>query len=296
MIFVWCWMVCVFPVNAQLIDNSEGISLLESTKFNPVFVRSNKIATIKGVHSVKRESDIIRTAAEHEVYHFDRVGRLVQVEKIRNPGKGNTEITSTYYRFDTDGTLIDKVIADVQGATSYGFKYDESGRVISETCSRMESPRDTLSQVGPKRSEIYTEEFRYTELDNGYKRVTLNSYQRPYKEEFFYFDEHGYLVEERHRYLMNNRMGKKTYQYNERGLLEQKSVINNLAEPDTIQFNYSYDDAGNLLAAHELKNSTQVRRIEFLYDPASWLLNARLAKNEETELIRIVKYETEFFD
>ena len=107
---------------AQLIDNSDGISLLEETRFNPVYVRANKIATIKGVHSAKRESDIIRTSKEHEIFHFDRRGRLVQIESIRNPGKSNAEFRSTYYRFDADGTLIDRVVADVSGATSYRFE------------------------------------------------------------------------------------------------------------------------------------------------------------------------------
>lgn len=290
------YVLSMISVHAQIIDNSTGITLLEEPEFNPVFIRSNNIATIAGEMSVKRESDIIRSAKESVEYHFDRVGRLVQIDNIRKPEKSSAEIVSTIFRYDSDGTLIDKIIADVKGATSYRYKYDDQNRVISETCSRMESPRDTLTSAGPKRTEIYTESFRYTELDNGEKKITLNSYGKPYLEEFFFYDEHGYLKEHRKRYIINNKRSKTLYDYNERGLLHQKEMINDLAKSDTTRLDYDYDEAGNLLSAQEFQNSELKRRIEFLYEPATWLLDARLIKVEKTELIRIVRYKTIFRD
>lgn len=283
-------------VAAQLIDNSTGISLLERHQFNPAFVRANNLAVISGELSAKKESDIIRPSSESVEYHFDRRGRLVQFDVINRLSKKRNDRTSTIYRYDTDGTLIDKIIADLNGATSYSYKYDDEQRVRSETCSRMESPKDTLSPTGPKRTEIYTETFKYTQLKHGEKKITFNSYDRPYKEEFFYRDENGYLLEYSRRLIMNNQRSITKYTYNNRGLLSEKTVQGDVSKDEIIRFEYDYDDAGNLLAAREIHNDALVRRMEFLYDQKTWILNARVTKDEETELIRIARYECSYFD
>ena len=290
------WMA-LFPcaVFSQLIDNSRGISLVDDHRFNPAFVRANKVSEISGSFSSKRESDIIRESGERITYEFDRAGRLVKVETSRKI-RGQREFNAIVYRYDRDGLLLDRIVADVNGATSYRFTYDDQRRVISETCSRMESPRDTLLETGPKRTEIYTEHIRYTELENGEKRTTYNSYDKPYKEEWLLRDEHGYLREHRTRFITNNRMSFVHFEYNERGLLSEKIVRANLSNPDTLQFNYVYDDAGNLLEAYEKLNGESIRRIEYLYDESNWLMKARLAKDEATEFIRIAQYKTIFFE
>lgn len=287
---LWC-----AQLNAQLIDNAEGISLLDGHGFNPAFVRANKIASISGELSSKRESDIIRESGETTTYEFDRAGRLVKVEMARKR-KGQREFNATYFRYGKDGLLLDKIQADISGATSYSYEYDAGGRVVRETCSRMESPADTLNPAGPKRTEIYTETISYKELDGAYKKITSNSYGKPYKEETFYFDEHEYLTAHQVRFITNQKMSRTAYSYNERGLLSEKLVVPDLSKSDTLRYEYGYDQAGNLLEAFEFKNSEKVRRMEFMYDESSWMLKARLSKEEETQFIRIVQYETLFFD
>src|SRR5690606_36331886 len=126
--------------------------------------------------------DIIRDGNETVKYYFDRAGRLVQINYLRILAGNKKDITSTVFRYNTDGTLIDKILSDVSGATSYRYEYNEQKQVISETCSRMESPRDTISETGPKRTEIYTESIAHFKLENGVKKVTSNNYKIPYKE------------------------------------------------------------------------------------------------------------------
>lgn len=288
------WGVAL-TLSSQVIDNSSGVELLGPPAFNPGFIRANKIAALEGEKSLKRESDIIRPERETIAYQFDRTGRLVKVDKRKGPVGSGSEITSTVYRYDRNGRLIDRIEADVSGATSFSYAYDDADRVVRETCSRMESPKDTLLPAGPKRTEIYAESFTYTDLDNGYKKTTLNSYGRPYREAFYYFDDNGYLVETSSRYLVNNRMSRQTFEYNERGLLAEKVMIKDLAVQDTVRFSYNYDDAGNLEQVLEYFNGELLRRGEFLYDPKTWMLDARLVKVEETESIRIVQYETRYF-
>ncbi len=289
-------LFAIVAVPAQVLDNATGITILGDPDFNPSFIRANKIETITAELSIKRESDIIRLANEIVNYQFDRVGRLVQIEKIRKPGLSSAEVTATIFRYDLDGHLIDRILADTGGATSYRYGYDDEGRIISETCSRMKSPTDTLLPVGPDRTEIYTEYFSYSKVDDGVKKITYNSYRKPYKEELFLYDELGYLRENTQRYLMNNRRGKTSFSYNERGLLQYKEVINDLAVDDTTRMEYEYDDAGNLLSALEYHNGKLKRRIEFMYTADHWTLDARLTKVEETQLIRIVRYKTFFRD
>jgi YD repeat-containing protein len=280
----------------QIIDNAHGISLVEENRFNEQFIRNNKIAVIRGEYSSKKEKDIIRNSNEKVEYMFDRAGRLYQINYIRILTGNKKDITSTVYRYNTDGTLIDKIMADLSGATSYRYEYNEQKQIISETCSRMESPRDTLSEIGPKRTEVYTESIKHFKLDNGHKKVTYNNYNTPYKEEFTYFDDNGYLTSYRTRFITNNRQSKTEYAYNERGLLSEKIFIADLARQDTVRLTYEYDNAGNLLTAIEYKGSEAIRRIEFLYDSKTWLLTARLARDEENTFIRIAQYKTEFFE
>jgi hypothetical protein len=280
----------------QIIDNAHGISLVEENRFNEQFIRNNKIAVIRGEYSSKKEKDIIRNSNETVEYLFDRAGRLYQINYIRILAGNKKDITSTVYRYNTNGTLIDKILADVSGATSYRYEYNDQKQVISETCSRMESPRDTLSETGPKRTEVYTESIAHFKLDNGLKTVTSNNYKVPYKEEFTYFDDNGYLTSFVTRFITNNRQSKTHYAYNERGLLSEKIIIADIARQDTIRLTYDYDKAGNLLSAIEYKGSEAIRRIEFLYDSKTWLLTARLARDEENTFIRIAQYKTEFFD
>lgn len=280
----------------QIIDNAHGISLIEENRFNEQFIRNNKIAAIRGVYSSKKEKDIIRDGNETVEYYFDRAGRLVQINYLRILTGNKKDITSTVFRYNTDGTLIDKILSDVSGATSYRYEYNEQKQVISETCSRMESPRDTISETGPKRTEIYTESIAHFKLENGVKKVTSNNYKIPYKEEFTYYDENGYLISYVTRFITNNRQSKTTFAYNEHGLLSEKIIIADIARLDTIRLTYDYDPAGNLLSAIEYKGSEAIRRIEFLYDSKTWLLTARLARDEENTFIRIAQYKTEFFD
>lgn len=280
----------------QIIDNSHGISLIEENRFNEQFIRNNNIAVISGEYSSKKEKDIIRNSKETVEYMFDRAGRLYQINYIRILAGNQKSVTSTVYRYGIDGTLIDKILADVSGATSYRYEYNDQKQVISETCSRMESPNDTLNAAGPKRTEIYTESIAHFKLDNGFKKVTSNNYNIPYKEEFTYFDENGYLTSSVTRFITNNRQSKTSYAYNERGLLSEKIFIADIARQDTARYTYEYDPAGNLLSAIEYKGSEAIRRIEFLYDSKTWLLTARLARDEENTFIRIAKYQTEFFD
>lgn len=282
--------------SGQIIDNAHGISLVEENRFNEQFIRNNKIAVIRGEYSSKKEKDIIRNSNEKVEYFFDRAGRLYQINYIRILAGNKKDITSTVYRYNTDGTIIDKILADVSGATSYRYEYNDQKQIRSETCSRMESPQDTLSEVGPKRTEVYTESIKHFELDNGLKKVTYNSYNIPYKEEFTYFDENGYQTSYRTRFITNNRQSKTEYAYNERGLLSEKIFVADLSRQDTVRLTYDYDPAGNLLSAIEYKGSEAIRRIEFLYDSKTWLLTARLARDEENTFIRIAQYKTEFFD
>jgi hypothetical protein len=101
------------------------------------------------------------------------------------------------YVWDERSNLIVKRSADRYGYSSYHYRYDDKNRLIySELRAAKYQGEDRLTHVPDLDKKVSYEKFEYIDLDSkSYKKLYLNNSGIVYKEEFFYFDDAGRLLE-----------------------------------------------------------------------------------------------------
>src|SRR5690606_18282559 len=102
---------------SQLIQPPVGMEFRLKSKFNPEFIRKNRIAEIRCKVESKKDGDKIRNTNREEVYHFYENGNLKMISHINNRLR-DTSITFFEY---TQGRLECEVKNDAAGMFSYCY-------------------------------------------------------------------------------------------------------------------------------------------------------------------------------
>ncbi|MFZ1687102.1 MAG: hypothetical protein WAU70_06760 [Flavobacteriales bacterium] len=261
--------------------------------FNPAFMARNKVAEIKGQLHVKREGEPMVPKNEHYWYRFDLNGLAwYSNNSFGMPGSGR-DTASIGYRYDAKGNLLQRTRLDLSGHYSEEFELDSIGRPVRETHVRIENlGTDRYTLVPGTRTEVSDEQFRYDTLNDSTERTTFyNSLGLPYRERLHISDRHGYLCSIEDRYIVTGRMGRTTFTYNEKGLLASRTEQNDLGDPRTLRYSYSYDATDNLLGMDTWQGDRHVTKEEYVYAEGTLQLKAKLTKDMATGTIRVVRYE-----
>ena len=143
--------------------------------------------------------------------------------------------------------------------------------------------------------ESIDKEKKYEYYDRQTKITVFNSYGLPYLDEFYYYNELGYLVERVQRLKMTSAVLTEKYGYNEKG---------NIASIKTYQFDpeipaeetlYFYDQNSNLLEKHFYRNGVFKTEIEMIYNDKSKLLSYVLTRDVATQFIMILGFKNYVF-
>lgn len=279
---------------AQIILNSNCQAFTDQPFFNPEFIKKNKIKSITGKTSTKKENDIIRPTDIIQYYEFDATGRVVKQLYSHHAFGYRTDTTTIIFTYDSLGRLITRRQNDNLSFYSYNYKYDSLGNVIKETYTRDENcgPSKYQFKLGSQ-YEILSESYRYKE-ENG-KRIKkyFNSYGKEYQQREYYFDKLSYLKSEKMIYTLTGRQTSEiNYEYNEQGLCVTRSEFN--VDGVKIIAAYDYDKQGNLTEYEYLLDTELVTHRELLYDQYM-LLNATVSKDIRTNLITVVKFSYDFY-
>lgn len=295
------YIVCFFILFSasegycQMILNSNCQAFTDQAYFNPDFIKRNKIKSISGKTSSKRENDIIRDQDLVQYFEFDTEGRVVKQMYSHHSFGYRTDTTTIIFTYDEKGRLITRRQNDNYSFYSYNYTYDSLGNVIKETYCRDENcgPSKKEFKLGAQ-YEIISESYKYVVKDGKKIKQYFNNFGKQYQERVFEYNSLNYLMSEKMYYTLTGRQTMEVkYEYSEQGFCISKTESN--TDGVKVITAYDYDKLGNLTDHEYFMDETQITHRELIYDKTTMLLNATLTKDIRSNVITIVRFSYEFY-
>ncbi len=289
---------CLLPVAlfSQMIDNRKSNAFTDEPFFNTEFIQRNKIKSITGKVSLKRELQPIVEQGIEYYFEFDERGNTTMILSTHK-SFGTKDSMIVTFEYDEKGRMTAKRRNDSYGFYSYNYKYDSLDRIIEESYCRDENcgPSKFRFKLG-QQFVISTEKYSYVERS---KRENIRQYKNYadniYQEKIYKKDSLGYLTEEITRIVLNGRETKIEYEYDDKGRVKKKKDISEFMGKNEISNFFEYDDFGNLTEEQIVRNGKTVTLRSMIYDKTTFLLSALVSKDMQTEVITIVKYSYDFY-
>ena len=273
-------------IYAQMLDNSSGVLFSEDPKFNQSFIKRNKIKSVTGYYSTKADYDRIRPTNNIYVYEFNQKGQLIKDYKTYY---GDTVVRM--YDYNSSNQLIMLRQSDKFGFHAYHYSYDSLNRVISKEYRRDVNGRGSKINFTLDQSlSIYVETYKYEGNENQLKKSFYNNLGKLYKQAFYYTDDNGYLYKEESQTINGNARSEANYTYNESGYLREKTTQQQFGGKASTRIKFDYDAQNNILAQHYYRNGVYKTEFQIVYNSATLLLSALLARDIETNVITILKF------
>lgn len=285
--------LCLLPVlQAQILDNYRGCLFGDICIFNDQFIRANRIRRIQGDLSKKEEMRPIEKMNTVEIFSFNPQGKLTEHLRTFKTRAGEIDTSAESYGYNQLNDLIRKTRHTTGGYDATQYEYDEKGNIKAEKTLRGEWDNN----AGKSRETIIKEERSGHEIveDSIYRRTFLNPEGMPYRIRETTFGKSGVKMSEELRYVLTNKKDITHYQYDDYGHLIKMIHVSNVAGNLTTTYTIEYDGLGNPERAKVFKNGKLTSSHEYIYDPATFLLNARLIKDEEKGVIYITKFTYEY--
>ena len=270
-----------------MINNLEGKAFTDAPYFNVDFIKANKIKSITGHYSRKKDGDMIRETNDFYQYTFDTLGQLISTLGTKSENN-RIDTTFNYYEYTPAGKLKMHRKTEAGGVTSFHYEYDSLNRLIY-----LEHRRDILDSLGRITQSILVnhESMKYVSYDGGFRKITYNSYNLPYLEETETKDKDGYVLEQTQRMRMASSEYKKKYFYNEKGLLARISMHYNATEIPYEEWLFKYDAYGNVMEKHLFKNEKFIRDLQIIYDTKTQLLGSTIQREENANYMMILRFQ-----
>jgi len=297
-IFVVIFLFFSLNSYAQLVVNNSSYNLHTETYFNPKFLKVNKIEKVTGKISVKKELQPITDLGNIDQFIFDRNGNLLEKLESFSVNYQRKDTASILYKYNDINQLISITNQANKGFDAISYQYDSAGNIIKKGFYRGSNISQYKYQLNQgKKYFVREESYKIEQQSKQFeKTTTFNSDGAPYLTTEAEYNELGNIIKKTSRFVVTNKKKEIQYNYNEKGMLTEIVETSNLITPIETKYSYSYDDLGNVYEELKYKNGTLVERRQFLYEEVSSLLTAELIKNENTNEIKIIQFEYEFFD
>ena len=269
-----------------MINNISGNAFTDAPYFDQKIILANKIKSIEGTFSLKKDGDIIRATNDVFNYKFDSLGRLESILQTKTDAL-KKDTTVQFYFYDSLNRLVMQRKTEFGGVSAYYFDFDSIGRVVKIT-----QKRDVLDKFGNlKQSFLMNQEYKtYEQSSLGSKTIVSNNYNLPYKEEWEIRNADGYLLESIENFKMIELLKSKKYFYNEKGLLSSIAIYENNS-PNPIEENiFKYDALGNLIEKHTKRNGIFIKDLQIIYDNKTQLLGSFIQREVASNLMYIVRF------
>lgn len=268
----------------QILNPPEGQEFKFHQKFNPEFIKLNKIERIRCDIDSKKDGDRIRNTFKSNVYDFYPDGRLKMTSQINHKLK---DTLINHYKY-AGGRLECEVKNDAAGMFSYCYVYNSDGKPTQVKYGRSKRHRSLTASTNPELvSEITSETYEHKAYENQIHSTLYNNSSRPYQKEIRYYDPHGYLEKYLKTFVMSSAVYEEEYRYNERGWLDSLVVTDN---GKVVRKTFEYDDVGNLLIEDIYSKSELVKHREFVYNAENMFLRAELTREEQLSQIIITEF------
>lgn len=290
-------LVIINSGSAQILELNRPL-FTDEPFFNAKFISNNKVKSITGSRSSKKVKDIIRTKGLDFYYEFNKEGLLIKQIATFLAAENKKDTNIITYHYSTNNRLDYIRKSDSYGYFSYHYRYDEINNVVNQTYCRDENMCDYKGDFYIRNQYIInTDSFSYEKLSNTQlKKMYYNSYNKVYKEEFFYYNELGNLIEEYSKYIIGNKKSKTTYDYDEKGRIHKVVSIQNIDKGEKLSEEYYYDELDNILEIKVYLNDKYKTSKQYLYDKKTMLLTAQLIQEVETEFVQIIQYQYKFYN
>lgn len=275
-------------LSAQMLHATDANHFNGQPEFFGAFIRTNGIKTIAGNYATKAPNDMMRSSSEFVYYKFNRFGELTfEYRTFLN------DTLYTLYVWDERSNLILKRTANRFGFSSVHYRYDSSNRLTFIETRRCNNIGQDLYTFVPEESDqISYEKYEYTDLDDKtYKKSYLNGSGGVYKEEFFYLNESGKIIEQTGYQKSGGGKTSTIYEYDKKNRLITMTYESSVAGNHKKKCEYEYDEAGNVFAMKYYENEIYLTEYQYVYDSSNHLLKAIIARDIATEVMTIVKYD-----
>lgn len=271
-----------------MLDNRKGEAFTDRPYFNETFIKNNKVKEVSGTFTLKKMGDVMRNTELQRSYRFNEKGQLYLTYETTQASTGEDTIV-TYYEYDDANRLTTIRRSDRYGFYSTHFTFDEEDRVI-----RKEQRRSSNVKENPLDFElgqefiVNFETATYQQFDNQVKKTVYNSYEIPFKEVIYYYDEDKVLIEELERLKRTSATISKKYYYNDYGYIDSMVVTSPKASIKKKKYTYTYDENQNLTSKKYYKDDVYTTEYQVIYDPKTTLLKYILTREVATEYITIL--------
>jgi hypothetical protein len=286
----FCQSISIF---GQILDNYRGRLFGDECMFNENFIRDNKIKKISGSFSKKEEMQIIENLYTVEIYTFGLNGKPLEYLKSFRTRGGTIDTTAESFKYNNLDEIIQKTRHVTGGYNSIQYNYDKEGNITEEKIVRGQW---NSSSGNPRETVVKTERSRHEVIqDSILVRTYLNTEGQAYRIRETVYGKMGIKRYEEMRYVLTNKKDITNYQYDDYGRLIKMIKVSNVAGNNTNTYTIDYDTLGNVERAKYYKNGKLLESQEYIYDPATLLLDARLIKDEEKSTIYITRYTYEYY-
>lgn len=280
-------MLTALNSNAQMIYNLEGNAFTDIPYFDVNFIRVNKIKSISGSYSRKKDGDMIRNTNDVFEYKFDSLGYLISTFETKTENS-KTDTLMNFYTYTNGGKISLHRKSEYGGISSFHYIYDSLNRMIY-----VENRRDVLGDSGKVLQSflINNESMKYFPIESGWKKVIYNNYNLPYLEETEKRNTDGYLIETTQHMRMASSEYVKKYAYNEKGLLARISMFHSELVAPYEEWVFKYDNFGNVIEKHIYKNEKFTKDLQIIYDTKTQLLGSTIQKEANSNYMMILRFQ-----
>ncbi len=277
--------------NAQMIYNLEGNAFTDIPYFDVNFIRVNKIKSVSGNYSIKKDGDMIRNTKDVFEYKFDSLGYLISTFETKT-GDSKTDTLMNFYTYTNGGKISLHRKSEYGGISSFHYRYDSLNRLVY-----VENRRDVLGDSGKVLQSflINNESMKYFPIEGGWKKVIYNNYNLPYLEETEKRNADGYLIETTQHMRMASSEYVKKYAYNEKGLLARISMFHSELVAPYEEWVFKYDNFGNVIEKHTYKNEKFTKDLQIIYDTKTQLLGSTIQKEANSNYMMILRFQNYTF-
>jgi len=270
-----------------MIYNLEGNAFTDLPYFDVSFIRVNKIKSVSGNYSRKKDGDMIRNTKDVFEYKFDSLGYLISTFETKTVDS-KTDTLMNFYEYTSAGKISMHRKSEYGGISSFHYRYDSLNRLIY-----VENRRDVLDKEGKLLNSIVLnhESMMYFPIENGWKKVIYNNYNLPYLEETEKRNPDGYLNETTQRMRMASSEYKKVYAYNEKGLLSRVSMFHSELVAPYEEWVFKYDSFGNVIEKHTYKSEKFTNDLQIIYDTKTQLLGSTIQKEANSNFMWILRFQ-----
>ncbi|MEY3399251.1 MAG: hypothetical protein RL220_1845 [Bacteroidota bacterium] len=285
----------VLPVFSmgQIIDNRLGNAFREEMYFNREFLWQNKVCSVTCTHAVKRPNRPIDQKPDLQVFHFNEVGLLTQIDKVTSVLSLVDSLTVEFKRNDL-GQVELRSEKSQKGFFSTKYVYEGTNvvRADYETAENISGEANKL--IPGKTTSINSETFQYSDVgDFGLRKASYNNYQLLYSNEIITKNNLGYITSRTEELTMSGKTRTSEYVYNDKGWVSRITYSDNAGGAVRTD-DFVYDTVGNLLKVEYRQSGELMREIEVLYTDTMFI-EAILDHDLASHDIEIIKFIYDFY-